>query len=186
MMTFENNVEKEKMLVTRILPFPQNVFHCTKDSLHDFNQVLFGMCIYALNLDKFKSFWCSKGFSTNHIVCLLINPFPNTPFWDRPKFKEATDKNWNVANTGFQNTDCIEKIVVKCEIAIDGSARSIDPSLAQASIDRSCCAIDGWSCTIDHLWPSIDACTVRHEDDWTEAEWLRFGWLALFNVSIYV
>ena len=26
-----------------------------------------------------------------------INPFPNTPFSDRPKFKEAADINGNVA-----------------------------------------------------------------------------------------
>ena len=26
-----------------------------------------------------------------------INPFPNIPFWDQPKFKEAADGNWNVA-----------------------------------------------------------------------------------------
>ena len=55
--------------------------------------------------------------------------------------------------------------------AIDGSAeQSIDPSLAQpridrVSIDRSRCAIDGWLSTIDHPWPSIDACTARHVDD---------------------
>ena len=27
----------------------------------------------------------------------FVNPFPSTPFWDRPKFKEAADDNWNVA-----------------------------------------------------------------------------------------
>ena len=27
----------------------------------------------------------------------IFNLFPNTPFWDRPKFKEAADDNWNVA-----------------------------------------------------------------------------------------
>ena len=27
--------------------------------------------------------------------------FPNTPFWNRPKFKEAADDNWNVAIKGF-------------------------------------------------------------------------------------
>ena len=31
----------------------------------------------------------------------IINPFPNTPFWDRPKFKETADDNWNVAIEGF-------------------------------------------------------------------------------------
>ena len=54
--------------------------------------------------------------------------------------------------------------------AIDGSARSMKPSLAQSSIDRtsvdrSHCAIDGWLCTIDYPWSSIDACPVRHVDD---------------------
>ena len=39
-----------------------------------------------------------------------FNPFPNTPFWDRPKFKEAADDNWNVAYKGFCDTDCIENI----------------------------------------------------------------------------
>ena len=30
-----------------------------------------------------------------------VNPFPTTPFWDRPKFKEDVDDNWNVAIKGF-------------------------------------------------------------------------------------
>ena len=30
-----------------------------------------------------------------------LNPFPNTPFWDRPKFKEAADDDWNVAIKEF-------------------------------------------------------------------------------------
>ena len=30
-----------------------------------------------------------------------FNPFPNTPFWYRPKFKEAADDIWNVAILGF-------------------------------------------------------------------------------------
>ena len=30
----------------------------------------------------------------------IINPFPNTPFWDCPKFK-AADDNWNVAIKEF-------------------------------------------------------------------------------------
>ena len=30
-----------------------------------------------------------------------INPFPITPFWNRPKFKEAADDNWNVDIKGF-------------------------------------------------------------------------------------
>ena len=46
-----------------------------------------------------------------------INPFLNTPFWIRPNFKEAADNNWNVAIKGFQDTDCIENIVEKGEIA---------------------------------------------------------------------
>ena len=31
-----------------------------------------------------------------------INPFSNTPFWDRPKFKEAADDNWNVGIKDFK------------------------------------------------------------------------------------
>ena len=34
-------------------------------------------------------------------LVLSVNPFPNTPFWDRPKFKEAADHNWNVAIKEF-------------------------------------------------------------------------------------
>ena len=30
-----------------------------------------------------------------------FNPFLNTPFWDRPKFKEAADDHGNVAIKGF-------------------------------------------------------------------------------------
>ena len=30
-----------------------------------------------------------------------VNPFPNTPFWDGPKFKEASNDNWNVAIKEF-------------------------------------------------------------------------------------
>ena len=43
--------------------------------------------------------------------------FPNTPFLDHPKFKEATDDNCSVAIKGFLDTDCIENIVEKCDIA---------------------------------------------------------------------
>ena len=32
-----------------------------------------------------------------------INPFPNPPFWDRPKFKEAADNNWNMTTNPFPN-----------------------------------------------------------------------------------
>ena len=54
--------------------------------------------------------------------------------------------------------------------SIDRTALSKDPLLVQpsigsASMDRSLCANDGWSCTIDHPWTSINACTVRHVDD---------------------
>ena len=52
-------------------------------------------------------------------------------------------------------------------------------SIDRASIDRSGCAVDGWSYTIDNPWPSIDACTVWHVEDWTEAEWLSIWWLGL-------
>ena len=45
---------------------------------------------------------------------MLLNPFPGTPFWDRPIFKEATDDNWNVA---IKDRNCIENIMEKGEIA---------------------------------------------------------------------
>ena len=52
------------------------------------------------------------------ITCIfLVNPFPNIPFCDRSKFKEAVDDDWNVAIKGFYDTDCIENIVGKGEIA---------------------------------------------------------------------
>ena len=47
----------------------------------------------------------------------IVNPYSNTPFWDRPKFKEGADDNSNVAITRFQDADCIENIVGKGEIA---------------------------------------------------------------------
>ena len=46
-----------------------------------------------------------------------MNPFPDTPFWDRTKSKEAADDNKNVSIKGFKDTDCIENIVEKGEIA---------------------------------------------------------------------
>ena len=48
---------------------------------------------------------------------MALNPFPITIFWDRPKFKEAADDNWNVTIKGFYDTDCIENMVEKGEIA---------------------------------------------------------------------
>ena len=32
---------------------------------------------------------------------LFLNPFPNTPFWDRLKFKEDADDNCNVVIKEF-------------------------------------------------------------------------------------
>ena len=49
-------------------------------------------------------------------VKYLLYPFPNTPFWESPKFKEAADGNWNVAIKGFWDTDCIENIVEKVKL----------------------------------------------------------------------
>ena len=46
-----------------------------------------------------------------------VHPFPNRLFWNRPKFKEAADDNWNVAIKQFLDTDCIENIVQKGDIA---------------------------------------------------------------------
>ena len=47
----------------------------------------------------------------------LFNPFPNTPYLDCPKLNEAEDDYLNLAIKGFQDTDCIENIVEKGEIA---------------------------------------------------------------------
>ena len=49
-----------------------------------------------------------------------FNPFSNSLFWDRPKFKEAADDNWNLANKGFEDTDCIENIVEKGQNIVQG------------------------------------------------------------------
>ena len=43
--------------------------------------------------------------------------------------------------------------------AIDRPHCAIDGSVVIPRIDRSLCANDGWLCTIDHPWPSIDACS---------------------------
>ena len=48
---------------------------------------------------------------------MFFKPFPVTIFREGPKFEEATDDNWNLAITGFLDTDCIENIVEKGEIA---------------------------------------------------------------------
>ena len=48
---------------------------------------------------------------------MLINPFPSTPFLISPNFREAADDNCNMAVKGFSDTDCIENIVEKGEIA---------------------------------------------------------------------
>ena len=38
---------------------------------------------------------------TERIEIHDFNPFPNTPLWDHPKFKEAADDTWNVAIQGL-------------------------------------------------------------------------------------
>ena len=35
-----------------------------------------------------------------------VNPFPNTPFWDRPKFKDAADDSWLSAFSPFFQNVC--------------------------------------------------------------------------------
>ena len=47
----------------------------------------------------------------------MLNPFPNTPFWELLKFREAADDNWNVAAKRFSSTDYTENVVAKSEIA---------------------------------------------------------------------
>ena len=54
-------------------------------------------------------------YSAGKFTCVI--PFPNTPFLDRQKLKESTDNNWIVAIKRFSDTDCIEKIAEKVEIA---------------------------------------------------------------------
>ena len=39
-----------------------------------------------------------------------VNPFPNTPFWDPLKFKEAIDDNWNVAINAFPKKPCFLRV----------------------------------------------------------------------------
>ena len=46
-----------------------------------------------------------------------VNPFPNTPFSDRPKFREAADDNLHGTIERFYDIDCPENIVEKGEIA---------------------------------------------------------------------
>ena len=58
--------------------------------------------------------WASKGV----IVWEWVNPFPNKLIWNySPEFKEGADDNWNVAIKWFKDTDHIENIVEKGEIA---------------------------------------------------------------------
>ena len=54
----------------------------------------------------------------NHLIYILFNPFPNTPFSDRPKLKEAAEDNWNVAIKGLKDTNYIENIVEKVKLLI--------------------------------------------------------------------
>ena len=47
----------------------------------------------------------------------LLNPFPNTPFGDISKLKEAADDNCNVALKGLYHVDRRENINETGEIA---------------------------------------------------------------------
>ena len=56
--------------------------------------------------------------SEKNVVCLkldnfLFNLFPNTPFWDRPKFKDAADDNWNVAINPLPDDKILYKKIEK-------------------------------------------------------------------------
>ena len=62
--------------------------------IHSFNII----CIIK-DLHSFR--WFVSDLYKNIAVAEIVNPFPNTPFWDRPKFKEAADNNWNVVIKGF-------------------------------------------------------------------------------------
>ena len=61
---------------------------------------------------------CFPGASKGVIVWEWVNPFPNTPFLNRPKLKEAADDNWNVAIERFYDTHCIEYTVEKVKLLI--------------------------------------------------------------------
>ena len=81
-----NIVEKEKMLVTTIFSFFHNVFKTYLFQGHKKSDYVV-KCLSLLFQTSLMSKW--------------LNPFPNTPFWDHPKFKEAADNNWNVAIKRF-------------------------------------------------------------------------------------
>ena len=42
-----------------------------------------------------------------------VNPFPNTPFWDCPKFKETADDNWNVGINSLPNDKILDSSKLK-------------------------------------------------------------------------
>ena len=62
------------------------------------NHILLSIHCSSEPKSKFKANSFSYTLDVNKNT---VNPFTNTPFWDRPKFKEAADDNWNVAIKGF-------------------------------------------------------------------------------------
>ena len=73
--------KKKKLLVASNFSFSHSVFKRLVLQTRK-NQDLFGKELRRLLLSE-------------------LNPLPYTPFWDRPKFKDAADDNWNVAIEGF-------------------------------------------------------------------------------------
>ena len=50
-------------------------------------------CYAIYNNHEFSSMWIK--------ITGSLNPFPNSSFWNCPKFKEAADSKWNVAIKEF-------------------------------------------------------------------------------------
>ena len=60
----------------------------------------FNISFILSNLQE-KQKWPFRSSRQCIVRTLFFNPFPNTPFGDRPKFKEAADDICNVPIKGF-------------------------------------------------------------------------------------
>ena len=100
--------EKEKLFVTG-----KSRKHCGKGETACYDEFL----LFPQWFQKTYTAETWKQGLVQEKIISVVNPFPNTPFWDHPKFKEAADDIYNVAINGFKDTGCIENIVEKDEIA---------------------------------------------------------------------
>ena len=90
------------MLVTSIFSFSHNIFYLSKTILN-FSVTFILLSANAFNLEQSKilSLFVKNAFHISEPIWVIVvvvshyNPFPNTPFWDCPKFKEAANDNWN-------------------------------------------------------------------------------------------